>query len=180
MSTRSRDFVTSYNCFFITTTFNDWIPLFINDNYYMIVVDSIKYCLIKYDVELISYVLMPTHIHMVLFYNEKIDVSGFMRDMKKYTSVKIRNLLTKESREKELDKIRYYKNGQKFKVWKDRFDCVIIKHSKVLLTKIRYIHNNPLRKGLVEKDEDWKHSSALYCKTELPGELPITHAWKIM
>jgi predicted secreted protein len=34
-----------------------------------------------------------------------------------------------------MEKLRYDKNGQKFKVWIDRFDIVIIKISEVLFTK---------------------------------------------
>jgi len=180
MSTRARDFIDKYNCFFITTTFNDWMPLFINDNYYKIVIDSIRYCLDKYNAQLIAYVLMPNHLHMVLFYNDKVDVSGFMRDLKKYTSVKIRDMLFADERKEEIKKILYVKHGQNYKVWKTRFDAVIIKHGKVLVTKMKYIHENPLRKGLVEREEDWKYSSAGYYKTEKQGLLPITHAWKIM
>jgi hypothetical protein len=103
-----------------------------------------------------------------------------MRDMKKFTSVKIRNLLFEENRASEIERIKYQKEGQKFKVWKDRYDCVIIKHGKVLLTKMKYIHENPVRKGFVDGEENWLYSSARFYKTELQGILPVTHAGKII
>ena len=179
MSTRQRDWLKNYNCFFITTTFKDWLPLFINEDYFSIVADSITFCLKKYDVLLIAYVFMPTHIHMVLFFNDKIDPSGFMRDLKKYTSAKIRNLLIADKRLDEIQNIRYKKYGQNYKVWMDRFDCVIIKSKKVLLTKIKYIHENPIRKDLVIKPEEWQYSSAYYYKTDIQKIINVTHAGNI-
>ena len=180
MSTRLRDFVDQFNCFFVTTTFNDWMPLFINDNYYLLVIDSLKFCLNKYKAEIIAYVLMPNHIHLVLFYTDKIDLSGFMRDFKKYTSSKIRQQLFKEGREKELEELRYIRYGQMFKIWKDRFDAVVIRNKNVLVTKMKYIHNNPVKKGLVEREKDWKYSSSSFYLTGKEGIIPITHAWKII
>ncbi len=123
---------------------------------------------------------MPNHIHLILFYNEKTDVSGFMRDLKKYTSVKIRQLLEKDERKMTIERLRCERNGQKYKVWKERFDAVVIRHRNVLLTKVKYIHNNPVRNSLVEYEEDWKYSSAKYYKTEVQGLLPVKHAWEII
>ena len=180
MSTRRRDILDLYNCFFITTTFNDWMRLLLNHNYYMIIINSILFCLKKYEADLIAYVLMPNHIHLILFYNNKINVSGFLRDLKKYTSVKIRQQLEKEGKEEILKELVYRRYRQKYKVWKDRFDAVIIRHKNVLLTKIKYIHNNPVKNGLAERAEDWEYSSARYYSAEEEGLLPIRHAWKIL
>ena len=180
MSTRQRDWLHNFNCFFVTTTFKDWLKLFINDTYYRVVGDSIKFCLRKYDALLIAYVLMPTHIHLVIFFNDKMDISGFMRDLKKYTSFRIRELLEKEDRVNLLKEIEYHKHSQKHKIWMDRFDCVLIKSARVLFTKIKYIHSNPYRKELVAREEDWIYSSSGYYKTEIEGFLPVTHAGKII
>ncbi len=180
MSTRKRDILELYNCFVITTTFNNWLKLLFEDKYYFEILNSIKFCLNKYNAELIAYVLMPNHIHLVLFYNEKTDVSGFMRDFKKYTSTRIRQLLEKDGKTTIVENLRYNINLQKFKIWKDRFDAVIIKHKNVLLTKINYIHNNPVKYGLVEKEEDWKYSSSGFYKTGEQGLITIKHAWEII
>lgn len=119
---------------------------------------------------------MPNHIHLILFYNDKPEVSGFMRDFKKYTSVKIRQLLQCEEQNGIVEKLKYEKAGQKYKVWQDRFDAVIIRHKNVLITKMKYIHNNPVKNGLVEKAEDWNYSSAGFYVAEKEMYLPVTHA----
>ncbi len=180
MSTRKRDIFELFNCFFITTTFNDWLKLLLEDKYYFEIIHSIDFCLKKYKADLIAYVLMPNHIHVILFYNGKTEVSGFMRDFKKYTSTRIRQLLEEDGKTKILERLRYNINRQKFKVWKDRFDAVIIRHKNVLITKIKYIHNNPVKYGLVEREEEWKYSSSSFYKTGKQGVLSIKHAGEII
>jgi len=162
MSTRKRHMFSEYNCFFITTTFKDWIPLLINDNYYNIICESLDFCLDKYNADLIAYVLMPDHIHLIVYFNKETNVSGFMRDFKKYSSVRIRKNLEEEKKVNIIEQLVFNKYGQKFKVWQNRFDAVLIKSKEVLLTKMEYIHHNPVRKGLVTQPVDWIYSSAGY------------------
>jgi len=85
-----------------------------------------------------------------------------MRDFKKYTSTKIRQKLEEDNMQNILGRLKTNAEGKKnqvFKLWMDRFDDVMIYTESVLWTKIQYIHNNPVRKELVEKPEDWKYSS---------------------
>ncbi len=42
--------------------------------------------------------------------------------------------------------------------------------------ELNYIHNNPVRKGLVGAPEDWKWSSASAWRTRDPGTIPIAFA----
>ena len=48
----------------------------------------------------------------------------------------------------------------KKKFWMQRFDDEVIRNREMFLTKLRYIHNNPVKAGLVENPEDYKYSSA--------------------
>lgn len=174
MSRRNRSFLENYNCFFVTTTFRNWIRLLISDEQYEIIVDSIAFCLDKYNCELVAYVLMPNHIHLVLFYKDKVEVSGFMRDLKKYTSVKLRQSLERNDK-KILEVLKFSKDGQKFKVWQDRFDAVVIRTNSVLITKVNYIHENPVKKRIVDFADDWKYSSAGFYLKNQNGILPVKH-----
>ncbi len=49
---------------------------------------------------------------------------------------------------------------QRRKLWIKRFDDQVIRNEKMFWTKLKYIHNNPVKAGLVEKVEDYKYSSA--------------------
>src|SRR6266481_438336 len=43
--------------------------------------------------------------------------------------------------------------------------------------KLRYIHRNPVRRGLVRKPEDWKWSSFLHYATGAEGIVEIESQW---
>jgi hypothetical protein len=45
------------------------------------------------------------------------------------------------------------------KVWKERFRIVPLEREEAILVKLDYIHNNPVRRGLVGRPEDWHWSS---------------------
>jgi len=146
-------------CFFVTTTYADFkrlgdIPGFLDQ-----VSLSIVHCLEKYNALLIAYTLMPDHIHLLLIIDGK-QLSGFMRDFKKYISQKVAKDFNLEQ-----------------PIWKPRYDRMAIRDEKVLLSRIRYIHNNPVRAELSESSEDWKYSSAGAYESDKIGPIPIFKEW---
>jgi hypothetical protein len=52
------------------------------------------------------------------------------------------------------------KKNWEYQIWEDGYDDLGVYSAKVLRTKIDYIHNNPVRKGLVKRPEDYLYSSA--------------------
>ena len=162
------------SAFFLTTTAKDFMPIFINDDLFRKGVESLRFCLDKYHVLLCAFVFMPNHWHGILWKEGGFDLSGFMRDFKRFTSVQIRNTL----RELGLDGnfiIRTKPSGcHNYQIWMSGFDAVAIRSSRVLKTKVDYIHANPVRRGLVSQPDEWLHSSArFYLKGEDTG-IPVT------
>jgi len=119
---------------------------------------------------------MPHHIHLLFHINRKTCISDIMRDFKKYTSVEVRDYLNKtKSAFYPILAAEGQKVGQKFKLWMDRSDKVVIVTEKVLATKLKYIHENPVRAGLVHKAEDYIYSSAKDYLTNDKGPLKIDY-----
>ncbi len=50
--------------------------------------------------------------------------------------------------------------GNSFKVWKDGSHAEAIISDDFILQKLNYIHENPVRKGYVDRPEYWTYSSA--------------------
>jgi putative transposase len=175
MPLRDRSRLTDYSCFFITTTCNNWLNLLQSEKYFSLLYDSLNFVNKKYNAQIVAYVFMPNHIHLIIYFHKENHLSAYMRDFKKFTSVQIRTLIESDRQDILLDQLRYSKREQKFKVWMDRFDDVFIKSTKVLLTKIQYIHANPVKKGLSKYQEDYKHSSAGFYFKESNPLIPILH-----
>jgi putative transposase len=93
-------------------------------------------------VEIMTYCLMPTHLHLVLTQLKANGISTFMG-----------TVLNSYSRYFNL------KNKRKGPLWESRFKNVEVNTDSQLLHLTRYIHLNPCTAKLVENPEDWRFSS---------------------
>jgi REP element-mobilizing transposase RayT len=150
-------------CYFITTTLFKFERLFsLGDEYNMIIINSLKHQIKKHNTELYAYVIMPTHIHLLFRLAQSESIIDFIRDFKRDTSNEIKLQLQKDNKNEILERLKSYSRGyknQKYKVWMDRYDDVMISTEKAFNIKMNYIHANPVKSGLVENMEDWKYSS---------------------
>ena len=73
------------NLFFVTFTVSYWIDLFIREEYCEFFLDCIRYCQKEKDLIVYAWVIMPSHIHMIIGSRGK-DYSEIMRDLKRHTS----------------------------------------------------------------------------------------------
>ncbi|HEV8511961.1 MAG TPA: transposase [Cyclobacteriaceae bacterium] len=151
-------------CFFVTTTCYNWYNLLEMDSCKHTVSESINFLNNKYFAATLGYVIMPNHIHLILYFKKGNQLSNWMRDLKKFTSTKVRQQIEKSGNIDLLEKLRVPEKKQVFKVWQDRFDDVYLANKKLLETKLEYIHTNPLQENwnLVSKPEDWLCSSAMF------------------
>ncbi len=175
MGLRNRNLLKDEQCFFVTTTCNKWLKLIDSIDNITIVADSITFLCNKYKADILGYVVMPNHLHLIIFFRETNNLSNYMRDLKKYTSTQLRKSLDKNG--VDLTSIKHEVRDQKFKIWQDRFDDVFIVSKEVLYTKLNYIHNNPLQQHwqLAQTPEDFPYSSACFYSTGQNGIIPVTH-----
>jgi REP element-mobilizing transposase RayT len=151
--------------YFLTFQIVGWVDLFTRQIYRDIVIDSLKYCQINKGLQLYAYVIMSNHMHL-LADSEKGDLSGLIRDFKNYTSHKILENIEEptESRREWIQMVFEYnakfKNKQDNQVWTHGNHPEYIFSQKFIEQKINYIHNNPVRAGIVRCPEDYIYSSA--------------------
>jgi putative transposase len=108
------------------------------------------------DFKLHAFVVMPDHVHLLLEVSAGRKLSDLIRDIKKYFSFHAKNALFHKSR---FDINSFSRDGA-FQLWERGFDEVTIISERMYLVKMNYIHNNPVKGGLVEKAEDYPYSSA--------------------
>lgn len=61
--------------------------------------------------------------------------------------------------------------------WQPRYYDFNVWSAKKRVGKLRYIHRNPVKRGLVEKPEDWEWSSFRHYFTGKPGIVEIESEW---
>ncbi len=155
---------------FLTFGIVNWIDLFTRIEYRDIFIDSLNYCQKNKGLEIFAWVVMSNHIHLLC--RSKIgDLSGTIRDLKKYTSRSFWEIINSpvESRSKWMVNLfRYeatkHKRNVNYQIWTHDNHAEEIFSNKFIDQKIEYIHNNPVKAGIVFNPEDYLYSSARdYC-----------------
>ena len=140
--------------YFITPTIRNWYYIFDRHDRWKILADSLIYCQENKGLEIYSYVFMLNHLHFIV---RSPDVSGFMRDFKRYTSRK----LLENIRKYEPNVLELFKGDDRgYSFWKEDNQPRIIETDGFARQKMEYIHNNPVKKGYVDRAQYWKWSSA--------------------
>ncbi|HRH67196.1 MAG TPA: transposase [Bacteroidia bacterium] len=154
------------SAYFLTLTTVRWVDLFIREKYKQIICDSLNYCIEKKGLEVFCYVIMTSHIHLIAR-SKSSDLSKVMRDFKKFTSGSLINEIRfgPESRKEWLLKIfaegdEKQTNKSGHQLWKYNNHAEEVYSPRFTLSKIKYIHNNPVMEGIVEFPEQYYYSSA--------------------
>jgi len=140
--------------YFLTMTINRWYYIFDRYNRWDILVKSLQYCQKEKGLKIYGFVFMLNHIHLIVQSN---DVSGFVRDFKRFTSGELRKNLQKT--EPNVLELFVDENG-KYQFWQKTNMPKVIETVKFFENKLEYIHNNPVRKNYVMQLEHWYWSSA--------------------
>lgn len=123
-----------------------------------IVIESIKYHNGK-KYTLYACVIMPDHAHLILQPLEKdkdsyYSIAEIMHSIKSYSAKEIIKLLYRASETPVQSNTG--KMPVPLTIWLDENFDRIIRNEKEYLEKMNYIVNNPIKKRLVEKPEDYK------------------------
>jgi len=148
--------------FFVTLCLIKKIPIFTNQSYLELIISSFNYCRKHYDLKFYYYVIMDNHIHMIC--RSERDLSRVLKHLKSYLAHEIITLLKFDSRDWIEYLLKHYKMKHKIdsehQVWEEGSYPNQILDYKTLNQKADYIHNNPVRRGLVAEPKDWYYSSA--------------------
>jgi putative transposase len=105
-----------------------------------------------------AYVIMPEHIHLLTNEPATGTVASFLQIFKQLTS-------------------RELKSANRKQFWQRRYYDFNVHSPEKRTEKIRYIHRNPVTRGLVSKPEDYPWSSFNHYATDEPGPIEIESEW---
>ena len=151
---------------FLTFTVVGWIDIFTRQCYRDIIVDCLKYCINNKGLLVGGWVIMSNHAHFI-WTAKHGNLSGLIRDFKSYTSKSILAAINEEKesrREWLLYMFKFFKNRTNandfFKIWTGDNHPEEIFSEKFINQKLDYIHDNPVRAGIVMEPCHYLYSSA--------------------
>jgi len=126
-------------------------PLFYEETDYFFFKKHLAEYKIKYSIEVLAYCLMSNHYHLLL-------KSGLQ--------------LPKLMHAFSIKYVKYFnaKYGLRGHLFEDRYKSFLVADDPYMITLIRYIHNNPVRAGLVDGASLYSHSSLVdYANGNMKG-----------
>jgi putative transposase len=110
---------------------------------------------VAYDFTVIGYMVMPEHIHLLLSEPDEGDLSRVMQVLKQRVA---RRVLTAVRRRKRPDQAGLW-DAKPEHFWQRRFYDFNVWSDHKRIEKLRYMHRNPGRRGLVLDPDQWPWSS---------------------
>ena len=110
---------------------------------------------VRYGFCVIGYVVMPEHVHLLLTEPRRGSLSTAVQAIKIFVA----------NRQDERP------------FWLPRYYDFNVFTGRKRIEKLRYIHRNPVRRGLVDRPEDWAWSSYRHYATGEAGAVEIESEW---
>jgi REP element-mobilizing transposase RayT len=143
----------------------DWLPIFISEAACNIVTESLNFCHQKKGLRINAYVIMPTHLHAIVFHADfqAKSLEKVVTDFRKFTGRRLADLCG-QYMPACFQNVLAERAGddRERRLWQPTRHPIQIETEDFWQVKIDYLHNNPLRKGLVREAEHWRFSSASY------------------
>jgi len=167
---------------FVTFSVVGWIDVFSRECYKEIFINSLKYCQEEKGLVLHAWVIMTNHVHLIISSNTN-KIEDIVRDLKKYTSKQIIKAIHEnptESRKEWMMNLFSFagksnNNNKDFQFWKQDYRPIELNSAAKLKERLDYLHENPVRSGLVWEPWHYKYSSAIDYYTNEHGLLKIEH-----
>lgn len=112
---------------------------------------------IRYGIVIVGYVVMPEHVHLLLSEPEQSNHSVVVQVLKQRFARELLDRL--RNRPTRPDGSLWNTVLERGHVWQRRFYDFVVWNRHKRAEKLRYMHENPVRRGLVTSPEQWRWSS---------------------
>ena len=162
---------------FVTCTILHWLPIFTRKESVQIILDSIKFLQENDNLKVYAYVILENHLHMIV---SSDDLHKTMQSFKQYTAKQILEMLKKANAKTILEQLMFYKKAnhteKTYQVWEEGYQPKLIQNESIMIQKINYIHQNPVKRGFVDEEKHWRYSSARDYE-DIKGLIDVERFW---
>jgi REP element-mobilizing transposase RayT len=145
----------------VTSTTVNWLPVFTTAACCDVIVKSLSYCRAQKGLKIYAWVILENHFHALV---AGPNLAATLAALKKFTAREVLAQLKTEGREWLLNQLEYFrashKTSSQHQVWQEGVHPQAMVSDEIMLQKMEYVHNNPVKRGLVAAPEHWRYSSA--------------------
>lgn len=162
---------------FLTCTVLNWMPLFTRPQTSDIILEALRHRQEKDEWKIYGYVILENHMHMIV---QTVNLSSELPRFKSFTARKLIDHLKERRTEHLLQQLAFFRKKHKqdrdYQLWEEGSHPQLIDNEEIMRQKLEYIHQNPVKRGYVDKAEHWRYSSARNY-AGLAGLIPVYREW---
>lgn len=146
-------------CYYLTSVTKDRLPVFRTDQIKIIVGAALDEARRSGKFALYAYVIMLDHLHVIS--DSVLKPAKVLQFINGITSRRIINYLKENGHESSLQKLRHESRPRQytFSLWDHHPDARLLLTEEMLMQRVNYTHQNPVRAGLVNYPEEYRWSS---------------------
>jgi 7-keto-8-aminopelargonate synthetase-like enzyme/REP element-mobilizing transposase RayT len=166
----------SHECYFVTTFVEGPRPILMNPKAAQIVVETLRWLRNEGRIRLLGFVIMPDHVDVALALCNNLRLEQVMHSWKRRSSRLIRTQIVGAVSNRDLEQTRTAETNRSHEsrhcLWQPGYHHHLLRDGRDFEQRLAYMHENPVRNGLVKSAQEWPFSTA---HPDYQGE--IDRAW---
>jgi putative transposase len=159
-------------------TFSCWHRrrYFKSDDLYSLFVQGLEAARTRFNFRLYGYVVMPEHVHLLLSEPTKQKLADAIHYLKLSFAKRARGPHS-ASAQVSVQRTDANLGHTSTSFWEKRYHDRNVRDYHEFGVKLRYLHNNPVKRGLVESPEEWPWSSYRHYALREPSPVELESEW---
>jgi putative transposase len=137
---------------------------------FLLLLEHTRQC---YRFVVVGYVVMPEHFHLLMSEPEVGTPSTVMQVLKQRTA----HTLLPQRKRSDPRQQTLFPATPRLPFWQARFYDFNVWTTKKRVVKLRYMHRNPVKRGLVDSPEQWRWSSYRFYWLDETGLVRVNEGW---
>jgi putative transposase len=130
---------------------------------------------VRYSFLVYGYVVMPNHIHLLISEPQEGTIANIVQSLKIGSAKQIKAKQGQKPHNCQPKAIVGHERNSPF--WQARYYDRNVRDHDEFTNDLKYIHRNPVKRGLVEKPEDWPWSSYRSYALHEQGTVAVESPW---
>ena len=146
-------------CYYLTSVTKDRLPVFRTDEIKSLACVALNEARKSGGFALYAYVIMPDHLHVVT--NSVLPPSKTLQFINGITGRRVIDYLKEKGHESSLAKLRHEVRPRRYghSLWDHHPNVRLLLNEGMLIERVNYTHQNPVRAGLISHPEVYRWSS---------------------
>ncbi len=168
---------------FVTFSCRHRRTYFVSRELFELFVQCLEEMRLRFDLSIYGYVVMPEHVHLLLSEPARVRLAAAIHFLKLAFAKRARSLRFPGARIPEAQvsaqstgaNLGHNRTSSSF--WEKRYHDRNVRDYDEFVAKLDYVHWNPVKRGLVRMEEEWKWSSYRHYAMREIGVVEIESGW---